>query len=285
MAERTGCTSASDDAADVTCTWRSLIASARHAGLDSEQYLRDLCSVRFVVNAAGTGTTPAQALDYDAWGRVSSDTVPGFQPFGFAGGIYDPDTGLVHLGAREYDPETGTWIQRDPLRFGGGVNLYAYASNNPVGFVDPTGLLPCEGQGGASGGGGSSASYGDDPFGPPRPPGIQTPNWPGWHQGSGGGSSREPSHVPSGPTEIPSGPTEIPSEPSDDGSLGSEPRPPTSPSTGAEGDGDSSPGVSVQVRMCKPCLCWRSSGDKIPYKNQTPQTCKQICFPDYAECK
>ncbi|WP_394849416.1 IS66 family transposase [Pendulispora brunnea] len=35
----------SDDAAEVACTWLSLIASARHAGLDSEQYLRDLCRV------------------------------------------------------------------------------------------------------------------------------------------------------------------------------------------------------------------------------------------------
>ena len=35
----------SGDAAEVACTWLSLIASARHAGLDSEEYLRDLCRV------------------------------------------------------------------------------------------------------------------------------------------------------------------------------------------------------------------------------------------------
>ncbi|WXA94348.1 hypothetical protein LZC95_48870 [Pendulispora brunnea] len=34
-----------DDAAEVACTWLSLIGSARHAGLDSEEYLRDLCRV------------------------------------------------------------------------------------------------------------------------------------------------------------------------------------------------------------------------------------------------
>lgn len=35
------------------------------------------------------------------------DTKPGFQPFGFAGGLYDRDTRLVPFGARDYDPETG----------------------------------------------------------------------------------------------------------------------------------------------------------------------------------
>ena len=47
-------------------------------------------SVRLVVDAA-TGAV-AQKLDYDAFGRVLSDTNPGFQPFGFAGGLYDPAT-------------------------------------------------------------------------------------------------------------------------------------------------------------------------------------------------
>jgi len=34
-------------------------------------------------------------------------TSTGFQPFGFAGGLYDRDTNLVRFGARDYDPETG----------------------------------------------------------------------------------------------------------------------------------------------------------------------------------
>jgi uncharacterized protein RhaS with RHS repeats len=58
-------------------------------------------SVRLVVDAE-TGEV-AERLDYDAFGRVLQDTAPGFQPFGFAGGLYDDDTGLVRFGARDYD--------------------------------------------------------------------------------------------------------------------------------------------------------------------------------------
>ena len=76
-----------------------------------------------------------------AFGRIVSDSNPGFQPFGFAGGLYDADTKLIRFGARDYDPETGRWTSKDPIRFGGGdSNLYGYVTNDPVNFVDPLGL-------------------------------------------------------------------------------------------------------------------------------------------------
>ncbi|WP_438031826.1 RHS repeat domain-containing protein [Sorangium sp. So ce204] len=97
-----------------------------------------LGSVRLVIDAA-TGTV-AQRMDYDEFGRVVLDTSPGFTPFGFAGGLYDPDTGLVRFGARDYDPEVGRWTSKDPLLFDGGdTNLYAYALGDPVNRTDPTG--------------------------------------------------------------------------------------------------------------------------------------------------
>ncbi|WP_050431323.1 RHS repeat-associated core domain-containing protein [Chondromyces crocatus] len=96
-------------------------------------------SVLLVVDVA-TGAI-AQRIDYDAFGRVLLDTSPGFQPFGFAGGMYDPDTNLVRFGARDYDPERGRWTAKDPLLFeGGDSNLYAYALGDPVNRVDPHGL-------------------------------------------------------------------------------------------------------------------------------------------------
>ncbi|MFA7157913.1 MAG: RHS repeat-associated core domain-containing protein [Kiritimatiellia bacterium] len=98
-------------------------------------------SPRLVVQA-DTGAI-AQRLDYDEWGRVLNDSAPGFQPFGFAGGLYDADTGLVRFGARDYAPETGRWLIRDPAGFmGPDVNLYAYCSNDPVNLADSLGLGP-----------------------------------------------------------------------------------------------------------------------------------------------
>lgn len=73
--------------------------------------------------------------------EMFSRTNPGFQPFGFAGGIYDPDTGLVRFGARDYDAFVGRWTAKDPIRFDGGdSNLYVYVGNDPVNGFDPTGL-------------------------------------------------------------------------------------------------------------------------------------------------
>ncbi|MCI0544360.1 MAG: RHS repeat protein, partial [Actinobacteria bacterium] len=98
-----------------------------------------LGSVRLVVNA-GDGTV-AQRLDYDAFGRVLTDTNPGFQPFAFAGGLYEYQTGLVRFGARDYDPETGRWTAKDPIGFAGGdANLYGYVVADPINAMDPSGL-------------------------------------------------------------------------------------------------------------------------------------------------
>jgi RHS repeat-associated protein len=98
-----------------------------------------LGSPRLVVDVA-TGAI-AQRMDYDEFGKVASDTNPGFQPFGFAGGIYDTQTKLVRFGARDYDAETARWLTRDPILFAGGdSNLYGYVLNDPTNLTDRAGL-------------------------------------------------------------------------------------------------------------------------------------------------
>jgi RHS repeat-associated protein len=98
-----------------------------------------LGSPRLVVNTS-TGAV-AQRMEYDVFGAVTTDTAPGFQPFGFAGGLYDRDTGLVRFGARDYDPRTGRWTTKEPLGFAGGdTNFYAYVFNDPTNLIDPSGL-------------------------------------------------------------------------------------------------------------------------------------------------
>jgi RHS repeat-associated protein len=98
-----------------------------------------LGSPRLVVNTADGSV--AEEIDYDEFGNVTNDTNPGFQPFGFAGGLYDADVGLVRFGARDYDPTTGRWTVKDPIRFGGGqFNIYVYCQNDPINCVDVSGL-------------------------------------------------------------------------------------------------------------------------------------------------
>ena len=70
------------------------------------------------------------------------DSNPGFQPFGFAGGLYDTDTKLVRFGARDYDASTARWTSKDPIGFNGGdPNLYEYVVNDPVNGIDSYGLF------------------------------------------------------------------------------------------------------------------------------------------------
>jgi RHS repeat-associated protein len=98
-----------------------------------------LGSPRLVINTSDG--TVAQRLDYDEFGQVMLDTNPGFQPFGFAGGLYDQHTGLTRFGARDYDAVTGRWTVKDPLRFvSGDMNLYEYVLSDPVNWLDIMGL-------------------------------------------------------------------------------------------------------------------------------------------------
>lgn len=115
-----------------------------------------LGSVRLVIKVADGSIV--QEMLHDEFGRVTKDTNKGFQPFGFAGGLYDSNTGLVQFGARWYDPQIGRWISKDPIKFQGGYNFYVYVLNNPINLIDRTGLaaqatmLDEGGQGGGGGG-------------------------------------------------------------------------------------------------------------------------------------
>ena len=87
--------------------------------------------------------TIVKTIEYDSFGNVLSDSNESLKvPFGFAGGFYDPDTGLTRFGYRDYDAETGKWTAKDPIGFNGGdTNLYGYVLGDPVNFVDPEGLF------------------------------------------------------------------------------------------------------------------------------------------------
>jgi RHS repeat-associated protein len=80
---------------------------------------------------------------YKAFGVIQTATGSSRYPFKFVGekGYYfDSDTSEMYLRARHYDPVTGRFRSCDPILFGpGGLNLYVYVSNDPVGSTDPSG--------------------------------------------------------------------------------------------------------------------------------------------------
>jgi RHS repeat-associated protein len=84
---------------------------------------------------------------YDPFGQVTArqgDT----GSLGFQGDWTDPDTDQVNMGARWYDPTSGSFTARDTVDYPGGAsvmaNRYTYASGDPMNFTDPDGNLSCK---------------------------------------------------------------------------------------------------------------------------------------------
>ncbi len=112
---------------------------------------------------------------YDPYGNpigTPPSSWPGTK--GFVGGTTDTATGLTNLGAREYNPATGTFISPDSLISPydpQDLNAYAYATDNPSTDSDPSGQMFCDGGGYCGGGVGSSNGHPTVKSGPaPNPP-------------------------------------------------------------------------------------------------------------------
>ena len=102
-----------------------------------------LGSVRQTLDATGA---PLTALHYDPWGTPQRSAAP--PSFGFTGERQDGTSGLVYLRARWYQPQHGRFLSRDPFdgwsEIPPSLHPYAYAHNDPVQRVDPTGKWACD---------------------------------------------------------------------------------------------------------------------------------------------
>ena len=80
-------------------------------------------------------------FDYAPYGSVAMGSAP--NGLGYTGHVNDPDTGLVYMHARYYDPVTARFLSVDPKTPAAGnsfnFNRYTYANNNPVVNIDPDG--------------------------------------------------------------------------------------------------------------------------------------------------
>ncbi len=78
----------------------------------------------------------------DPFGHVTPNIEKTAQSLRLPGQYFDTETGWHYNFNRYYDPESGRYLQADPIGLSGGNNLYAYAQNNPLYWVDPDGLNP-----------------------------------------------------------------------------------------------------------------------------------------------
>ena len=85
----------------------------------------------------------AAAYEYDAYGNAvrTSGAYATENPIRFSSKYQDSETGLLYYGFRYYSPSMGRFINRDPLKEDGGLNIYAMTSNNPIGRWDYLGMF------------------------------------------------------------------------------------------------------------------------------------------------
>ena len=123
-----------------------LLASFDAAGTPNIYYyhLDNLGSSVLVTNGSGT---VSDSFTYGAWGAVLNTPANNQKPYQYVGilGYYKHNSAqgtaledLMQLGVRSYDPQTGRFTQRDPIK--NGIDLYVYGGNAPLQNADPSGL-------------------------------------------------------------------------------------------------------------------------------------------------
>ena len=85
---------------------------------------------------------PVAAYEYDPFGNVllMSGLMAGVNHYRFSSKEWNNNAGIYYYGYRFYDPNLLRWPNRDPMGEFGGLNLYGYVYNDPLGMLDPYGL-------------------------------------------------------------------------------------------------------------------------------------------------
>ena len=106
------------------------LSSGRSGVFITDPQLRG--TVRAIADADKNATNMEfKTYDISPWGAVPADTGTTTR-LRLAGQPYDQGSRLYHMGARYYDPDLGRFLSEDPIGISGGLNLYAYAGNDPV---------------------------------------------------------------------------------------------------------------------------------------------------------
>jgi RHS repeat-associated protein len=108
----------------------------------SEYYFYHYDGLGSTVAITDSSAQIVNAYAYSPYGLVGAqETIS--NPFTYVGrfGVMAESHGLYYMRARYYDPEVGRFINKDPIGYEGGINLYGYVGGNPTHWVDPLGLF------------------------------------------------------------------------------------------------------------------------------------------------
>jgi RHS repeat-associated protein len=109
----------------------------RTSATETDNYLTDALGST-VEQTGASGATEEQYI-YSPYGSQSASGMTTTNSYAYTGREFD-GLGVDYYRARYYNPTTGRFLSEDPMGFAGGINLYAYAKNNPVNFLDAFGL-------------------------------------------------------------------------------------------------------------------------------------------------
>ena len=113
---------------------------ARQTGSTTIEYVMD--QQGNVADRTDTSGNVLSITQYGAWGNEQAISGTPTDPFGYnaqSGYYLDRETGLYLCQHRLYDPANGRWLNRDPIGFDGGTNLYGYCAGGPMNDGDGSG--------------------------------------------------------------------------------------------------------------------------------------------------
>jgi len=123
-------------------SYEGTLVGIKRYNLDSERFpiYDEIGTAHGLVCELGTVTDTYELDTFGTPSGPAQGTTPNPYRYGAAWGYITDPSGLLQLGARYYWPEVGRFVSQDPEK--DGADWYAYARNNPLGYVDADGQFP-----------------------------------------------------------------------------------------------------------------------------------------------